>query len=94
MAAWLYILRLHSGGLYVGSTVDLSRRAEDHFRGSGCRTTRLDPPTEIVYQEQYETFEQAEQRELQLKRWSRARKETLIRGDIHSVKAPAIRRTQ
>ena len=92
MAAWLYILRLQSGGLYVGTTSDLYRRVHDHFRGYGCRTTRLDPPSNLVYQEHHKTIEQAEQREAQLKRWSRAKKEALIRRDRDSLKMLAKRR--
>jgi len=92
MPAWVYILRLQSGGLYVGSTVDLKRRIQDHFRGQGCRTTRLDRPSELVCQERYDTIEQAERREYQIKHWKRAKKEALIRRDMRALRTLAKRR--
>ena len=82
MSPWFYILRLWSGGLYCGSTRDKTRRYEEHFSGHGCRTTRLDHPTELVYEEEYPTYKEAFCREQQIKRWSRAKKEALIKGDF------------
>ena len=85
--AYVYILRLKSGGLYIGSTVNLHQRVQDHLLGHGCRTTRLDPPVELVYSELYDSIEPAEEREIQLKHWSRSKKEALILGDLHSLKS-------
>jgi len=42
MSAWFYILRLKSGGLYIGATTDLDQRYKDHCCGKACRTTKLD----------------------------------------------------
>jgi putative endonuclease len=89
MAAWLYVLRLQSGGLYIGSTANLDRRIEDHLHGHGCRTTRCDKAVELLYEERYETIEQAERREYQLKHWTRAKKEALIAGDTRMLKSLA-----
>ncbi len=72
MPAWMYILRLASGRLYVGSTRKLDRRYNDHFAGTGCRTTRLDPPFEIPYEEEYPTYSEALHREHEIKGWTRA----------------------
>jgi putative endonuclease len=82
MPAWFYILRLKSANLYVGSTTDLKKRYEDHCSGRACRTTTLDPPIDLVYSEEYETFSEARRREAQVKRWSRAKKEALLSGDL------------
>lgn len=92
MAAWLYILGLKSGGLYAGATRDLPSRVKAHFNGSACRTTRLDPPATVLYTEIFDTLGQARKRENQIKRWSRAKKEALIRGDLKSLKSLAKRR--
>jgi predicted GIY-YIG superfamily endonuclease len=73
MTAWLYILRLNSGQLYVGSTTDLDQRYKDHCSGKACRTTQLDPPVTLLYSEQLETFSDARRREAQVKRWSRGK---------------------
>jgi len=81
MSAWFYILRLQSGSLYPGATADLKRRYEEHCNKRACRTTTLDPPIALVYSEKYETFSGARLREAQVKRWSRAKKETLVAND-------------
>ncbi len=82
MTAWLYILRLKSGQLYIGSTTDLNNRVEEHYSGQACRTTKLDPPVKVVYSESLPTFSDARKREAQIKRWSRAKKEALVAGDM------------
>jgi putative endonuclease len=86
MPFWLYILRLKSGSLYVGATTNLTKRYEDHCAGKACRTTKLDPPVDLVYSESFESLSGARNRELQVKRWSRAKKEALISGDIAKLK--------
>ena len=82
MSAWLYILRLKSGQLYIGSTTDLDRRFEEHMSGRACRTTQLNPPVKLLYSEGFDSFSDARRREAQIKRWSRAKKEALISGDL------------
>jgi putative endonuclease len=82
MTAWLYILRLKSGNLYISATTDLKQRYQDHQNGKACRTTKLDPPIKVVYSESLPTFSDARKREAQIKRWSRAKKEALVAGDM------------
>ncbi len=82
MTAWFYILRLRSGSLYLGATTDLKKRSEEHGSGRAGRTTTLDPPVALAYSEEFETFSEARRREAQVKRWSRAKKEALVSGDI------------
>jgi predicted GIY-YIG superfamily endonuclease len=48
--------------------------------------TRLDPPLALLRVEVCSTFREARQREAQLKRWSRPKKEALIRGDFESLR--------
>jgi len=86
MPAWFYILRLKSGSLYPGATADLRQRYEEHRTKRAGRTTTLDPPISLVYSEEYETFSEARRREAQVKRWSRAKKEALISGDLATLR--------
>jgi putative endonuclease len=86
MPAWLYILRLRSGKLYIGATTDLDRRCQEHFEGKACRTTKVDPPVALVHQEEFETNAQARRREAQVKHWSRAKKEALVSGDMAKLR--------
>ena len=81
MSAWFYILRLKSARLYPGATTNLDQRWRDHKSGQACRTTTLDPPTALVFQERFETFSEARRREAQVKRWSAKKKEALVAGD-------------
>ena len=82
MTAWTYILRLKSGQLYIGATNDLKQRYQDHQNGKACRTTKLDPPLKLAYSESLPTFSDARKREAQIKRWTRAKKEALVAGDV------------
>jgi len=86
MTSWVYILRLNSGQLYTGATTDLKQRYQDHQNGKACRTTKLDPPVDLIYSESFLTFTEARKRESQIKHWSRAKKEALAAGDIVKLK--------
>jgi predicted GIY-YIG superfamily endonuclease len=79
MPAWVYPLRLQSGAIYTGSTRNLQRRLSEHFTGRCCRTTVNDPPVARAYTEEYPTYEEAIQREAQIKGWTKKKKEALIR---------------
>lgn len=86
MSAWFYILRLQSGMLYPGATTNLQQRWADHQSGRACRTTLINPPVALVYQEQFDTFSEARRREAQIKRWSAAKKEALVSGSYHLLR--------
>ncbi len=94
MSAWVYMLRLRSGTLYVGWTSDLSRRVDEHMKGEGGRTTRLDPPKRLAYAEKLMDVESAKEREAQLKHWTRAKKEALIAGDMKRLHTLACRKVK
>ena len=86
MTAWTYILRLKSGQLYIGSTTNLDRRYAEHNAGHGGRTTKFDPPLKLIYSESFPTFSEARTREAQIKRWTRAKKEALVTGDLVTLR--------
>ena len=86
MSAYFYILRLKSGRLYPGATAYLNRRWQEHLAGTACRTTKLDLPVAVVYSEEHVTFAEARRRETQVKRWSRAKKEALVRREIEELR--------
>ena len=81
----VYFLRLRSGALYTGASEDLEQRLDDHSSGQACRTTQLDPPASMLRVETYATFSEARAREAQLKRWSRAKKEALLSGELERL---------
>ena len=84
--AFVYILQLRSGVLYVGCSADCEARFREHKAGTACRTTALDPPVALRLVELHADFTTARRREAQLKKWSRAKKEALIAGDLARLK--------
>ena len=86
MPTWFYILRLRSGTLYPGSTKNINERYKDHRAGKACRTTLLDPPVALIFTEEFGTFSEARRREAQVKKWSRAKKEALVSGNLTKLK--------
>ena len=81
MKAYTYILKCSNGSYYVGSTKDLNRRIEQHQSGEGANHTKKYLPVELIYYEEYTRIDHAFYREKQLQKWSRKKKEALIRGD-------------
>lgn len=89
----MYILRCADGNLYVGSTEDILSRLHVHNTGRGPLFTRIRLPVELVHSEPYATFSDARVREIQVKKWSRAKKEALVAGDQAELKRLSKRRT-
>jgi LAO/AO transport system kinase len=80
----VYILRCSDGSYYTGQTDDLDARMQQHAFGQvGYTSTRK--PVELVWQGEFETRDGAIAFEQQIKGWSRAKKEALIRGDWEQV---------
>jgi predicted GIY-YIG superfamily endonuclease len=57
-----------------------------HIVGRGCRFTAARLPVVLVHSEFVDDRFVAIAREQQIKRWSRAKKEALIAGDLASLK--------
>jgi putative endonuclease len=79
---WVYILKCCDGSFYVGSTTDLAVRVSVHQSGKGPTHTAARLPVSLVFSEPHDTLESAVQRERQIKRWTRAKKEALIAGNL------------
>jgi predicted GIY-YIG superfamily endonuclease len=81
MRPWfVYILLCDQKTFYVGMTEDVAKRLVEHTSGYS-RYTRKFSDIQLVYQEQCRSHAEAERRELQLKKWSVAKKKALIAGD-------------
>ena len=85
MKAWVYILKCADGSYYTGSTNDLALRLAQHQAGEGGVYTRSRLPVELVFGQEFPSEHQAFLRERQVKGWSRAKKEALIRGDFDEL---------
>jgi putative endonuclease len=95
--AYLYIVRCADGSYYCGTARHrLEKRVAQHNAGhfGGYTATRL--PVTLVFSEWFERIADAIAAERQIKGWSRAKKEALMRGDFEllrtlSKRSPKIR---
>ncbi len=86
MPWFVYILRCADNALYVGQTSDLQDRLRKHAEGSASQFTASRRPVLLAYSEEQDSRTDALLRERQLKRWTRAKKDALIAGDLHLLK--------
>ena len=82
----VYILRCSDKSLYIGETDDVDLRLTRHNDGRGSVRTSTRRPVVLAYSEVHPTRQAALKRERQLKRWTRAKKEALIAGDLDLLK--------
>jgi predicted GIY-YIG superfamily endonuclease len=75
------MLRCADGSYYTGHTDALEKRPGEHAAGALTGYTFSRRPVSLVWSEPLGTREEALTAELQIKRWTRAKKEALIRGD-------------
>ena len=85
--AWVYILKCRDASYYTGKTQNLERRIAQHQNGTykGYTSKRL--PVKLVFVEGFATYNDAIKAERQIKGWSHAKKEALIRGDFELLHA-------
>ena len=82
----VYILRTVSNTLYIGVTQNLDQRLSTHNSGKGAEWVKANRDAHLVYCESHTTLGSARKREMQLKNWSRAKKEALIAGNFVALK--------
>ncbi|KKR63884.1 MAG: hypothetical protein UU05_C0059G0004 [Candidatus Curtissbacteria bacterium GW2011_GWA1_40_47] len=77
-----YILRCSDNSFYCGMTTDIDKRLKEHNSNSsrGAKYLRGKTP------EKYLDIKSAMNRELQVKKWTRAKKEALIKGELELLK--------
>lgn len=83
MQEWfVYIARTEDGYLYTGISNDVEKRVIKHNSGLGSKFARMHPNFRLVYRSKPLTKSGALKRELQIKGWSRLKKEQLISGQL------------
>lgn len=82
---FMYILECSDRSLYVGSTWDLDRRLAQHQEGEGAEYTRHRLPVRLLYFEYHSRIENAFLREKQVQRWGRAKRLTLVKGQLEKL---------
>ena len=79
---WLYILRCADGSYYTGTTrTEPAVRVEEHNAGIYPGYTRKRRPVTLVHAGHFQAITDVIAAERQVKGWSRAKKEALVRGD-------------
>lgn len=72
--AFVYLLRCADNTLYTGWTYDVDQRVAAHQAGRGARYTRTRRPIALFYHERLPSRRAAMLRELEIKRFPRAKK--------------------
>jgi putative endonuclease len=92
--AHLYILRCADGKYYVGTTrKSLEERVGEHNAGLLGGYTASRRPVALVFAQHFESIADAVAAERQVKGWSRAKKEAMIRGNWDRLPELAKRRS-
>jgi putative endonuclease len=94
MGAFVYMLRCADNSYYVGSATsdDLTQRIAEHEAGAYPGYTFSRRPVTLVWSEHFERITDAIAVERQIKGWSRAKKEALIKSNWSAVQSLARRR--
>ena len=91
--AFVYILECADGSYYCGTARDgLERRLGEHNAGHYGGYTATRRPVKLVYSEWFARITDAIAAERQIKGWSRAKKQALIRGDFEALRELAKRK--
>ena len=90
---YVYMLRCSDGSYYVGSArLGLEQRVAEHNSGIFGGYTSKRQPVELVWHQEFDRITDAIAAERQIKGWSRAKKEALIRGDFAEIQRLALGR--
>lgn len=96
MGAFVYILRCSDNSYYVGSATgdDLTKRVAEHEAGTYPGYTFSRRPVTLVWSEHFVQIADAIAVERQIKGWSRAKKEALIKSNWSAIQSLARRRAE
>ena len=85
---YVYILRTSSNTLYTGQTNNLKKRLRQHKEKSSksAKYIRYFSFFNLVYFEKYKTRKEAVQREIQIKKLTKVKKEDLITKGLEILK--------
>jgi putative endonuclease len=88
MSAFVYMLECADGSFYVGSATgdDLIKRIAEHNAGTYEGYTSSRRPVTLVWSQHFDRITDAIAVERQIKGWSRAKKQALVRGDWEELK--------
>ena len=79
---FVYIAKSRTSHYYIAITTDIYKRIKSHNEGKGSQMARQQGPFNLVYTSSpFINKSDARKREAQIKKWSRFKKEKLIREE-------------
>src|SRR5712691_9032762 len=92
--SYLYIVRCANGSYYTGTARQgLEQRVAEHNSGTFDGFTAKRRPVVLIYSQWFDRITDAIAAERQIKGWSRAKKEALMRGDFGDLHALSKRKS-
>ena len=84
--SYVYILKCSDGSYYTGVTSNITKRVYEHQVGyyPNCFTASK-RPIQLVFYCEFTDINLAIEKEKQIKKWSRVKKEALINGDFDAL---------
>jgi tRNA/rRNA methyltransferase len=90
MSFWVYTLRCGDGSYYTGHTDNLEGRIGQHQSGTIEGYTQTRRPVVLAWSQDFPSRIEALEAERQIKGWTRAKKEALMRSDWQALHEAAI----
>jgi predicted GIY-YIG superfamily endonuclease len=85
LSFWVYVLRWSDGSYYTGHTDNLEKRIVKHQAGEFGGYTSTRRPVTLLFSQEFQARDQSLMCEMQIKGWSRKKKEAMMRGDWQEV---------
>ncbi len=82
----VYMIECSDGSIYTGISSDIVRRWEEHTGDKGSKYTGSHRAVRLLWTESHRNEESAEEREAQIKRWTRRKKLALASSDLALLK--------
>lgn len=82
---FVYILECSDCSYYVGHTDNIEKRLAQHNNGSFGGYTSLLLPVKLIFLQYFQNRDEAFEIEHKIKKWSRKKKEALIKSDLNSL---------
>lgn len=84
--SYVYILKCSDNTYYTGVTSNIDKRILEHQSGFHKESyTYIRRPVQLVYYAEFTSIELAIEKEKQIKKWSKAKKEALINNEFEKL---------
>lgn len=84
-SSWVYIVECSDGSYYTGATTNIDQRNAQHNAGTFDGYTCSRRPLKLLWSQEFNDIRDAIEAERKLKKWTRAKKEALMRGDFEML---------